>query len=139
MAEELQDAAYSLPRIIVWATFINGGMMFVMCITICYCIGDLSSGRSQLCFVQYQSSDNERSPQYQNWISIHTALLQFHRFFGSCKCHDVDYHHIERLQLPDCYGRLFPTAIRIRSRPSSTILGMGFICMSTKSPMALLS
>lgn len=44
MAEELQDAAYSLPRIMVLATFINGGMMFIMCITICYCIGDLTSG-----------------------------------------------------------------------------------------------
>lgn len=46
MAEELKDASYSLPRVIVWATFINGGMMFVMCITICYCIGDLGSGIS---------------------------------------------------------------------------------------------
>lgn len=40
MAEELQDAAYTLPRVIVWATFINGGMMFIMCITFCYCVGD---------------------------------------------------------------------------------------------------
>ena len=45
MAEELQDAAYSLPRIIVLATFVNGAMMWIMCITICYCIGDLESGK----------------------------------------------------------------------------------------------
>lgn len=44
MAEELQDASYTLPRTMVWATFINGGMMFIMCITICYCIGDLDTG-----------------------------------------------------------------------------------------------
>lgn len=40
MAEELQDAAYTLPRILTAATVINGGLMFIMCITICYCIGD---------------------------------------------------------------------------------------------------
>ena len=41
MAEELQDAAYTLPRVIVWATFINGGLMFIMAITFCYCAGDI--------------------------------------------------------------------------------------------------
>lgn len=41
MAEELQDAAYTLPRTIVLATTVNGGLMFVMCITICYTVGDL--------------------------------------------------------------------------------------------------
>ena len=44
MAEELQDAAYTLPRTMVWATIVNGAMMFIMCITICYCIGDLETG-----------------------------------------------------------------------------------------------
>lgn len=45
MAEELQDAAYRLPRVLVWSVVVNGAMMFIMCITICYCIGDLSTGR----------------------------------------------------------------------------------------------
>lgn len=31
MAEELQDAAYTLPRILTFATAINGGLMFIMC------------------------------------------------------------------------------------------------------------
>lgn len=44
MAEELQDAAYTLPRTIVAATFVNGALMFIMCITICYVIGDLEAG-----------------------------------------------------------------------------------------------
>ena len=45
MAEELQDAAYRLPRVMLWATIINGGMMFVMAVTVTYCIGDLESGK----------------------------------------------------------------------------------------------
>ena len=45
MAEELQDAAYTLPRTIVAATVINGFLMFVMAITICYVVGDLEQGR----------------------------------------------------------------------------------------------
>ena len=45
MAEELQDAAYTLPRSIVAATVINGFLMFIMAITICYTIGDLTAGR----------------------------------------------------------------------------------------------
>ncbi|GAB7322317.1 hypothetical protein MBLNU13_g03293t1 [Cladosporium sp. NU13] len=43
MAEELQDASYRLPRVMLWATIINGGMMFVMAVTVTYCIGDLES------------------------------------------------------------------------------------------------
>ena len=45
MAEELQDASYRLPRVMLWATIINGGMMFVMAVTVTYCIGDLESGK----------------------------------------------------------------------------------------------
>lgn len=39
---ELQDAAYTLPRTMILATTINGGLMFIMAITLCYVIGDLS-------------------------------------------------------------------------------------------------
>ncbi|KAK3066800.1 hypothetical protein LTR53_016701 [Teratosphaeriaceae sp. CCFEE 6253] len=46
MSEELENASYTLPRILVWATVVNGFMMFVMLITICYCIGDVESGKS---------------------------------------------------------------------------------------------
>lgn len=47
MAEELQDASYRLPRVMLWATIINGGMMFVMAVTVTYCIGDLESGKQK--------------------------------------------------------------------------------------------
>ena len=43
MAEEIQEASYTLPRVLVWSTVINGALMFIMAITICYCIGDLES------------------------------------------------------------------------------------------------
>jgi choline transport protein len=45
MAEELQDAAYILPRVIVTATVINGALMWIMAITICYTIGNVSEGQ----------------------------------------------------------------------------------------------
>ncbi|OQO00905.1 hypothetical protein B0A48_13594 [Cryoendolithus antarcticus] len=43
MAEELQDAAYVLPRIMVIGVVFNGLLMFITCIMICYCIGDLET------------------------------------------------------------------------------------------------
>jgi choline transport protein len=43
MSEEIQEASYTLPRVLVWSTVVNGALMFVMAITICYCIGDLDS------------------------------------------------------------------------------------------------
>lgn len=45
MAEELHDASYTLPRVMLWATVINGGMMFIMAVTVTYCIGDLDAGQ----------------------------------------------------------------------------------------------
>ncbi|KAI5362562.1 Putative amino acid/polyamine transporter I [Septoria linicola] len=42
MSEELKDAAYTLPRSMMWATFINGVMGWVTAITTAYCIGDLA-------------------------------------------------------------------------------------------------
>ncbi|KAK3632377.1 hypothetical protein LTR56_016391 [Elasticomyces elasticus] len=44
MAEELVNASFTLPRILLWATVVNGAMAFVMLVTFCYCIGDLESG-----------------------------------------------------------------------------------------------
>ncbi|KAK5726509.1 hypothetical protein LTR17_012632 [Elasticomyces elasticus] len=43
MAEELVNASFTLPRILLWATVVNGAMAFVMLVTFCYCIGDLES------------------------------------------------------------------------------------------------
>ncbi|OTA37131.1 hypothetical protein BTJ68_02972 [Hortaea werneckii EXF-2000] len=43
MAEELQDAACTLPRVMTLATFANGLMALVMLIAICYCIGDIEA------------------------------------------------------------------------------------------------
>ncbi|KAI7537202.1 amino acid permease [Hortaea werneckii] len=40
---QLQDAAYTLPRVMTLATFANGLMAFVMLIAICYCIGDIDA------------------------------------------------------------------------------------------------
>lgn len=46
MSEELKDAAYTLPRSMMWATFINGAMGMITAITVAYCIGDLAEGKS---------------------------------------------------------------------------------------------
>ena len=40
----MQDAAYTLPRTMVIATVVNGALMFIMTITLCYVVGDLESG-----------------------------------------------------------------------------------------------
>ncbi|EME41161.1 hypothetical protein DOTSEDRAFT_135799 [Dothistroma septosporum NZE10] len=43
MSEELKDAAYTLPRSMMWATFLNGALGWLTAITVAYCIGDLES------------------------------------------------------------------------------------------------
>ncbi|KAF2159782.1 hypothetical protein M409DRAFT_70827 [Zasmidium cellare ATCC 36951] len=42
MSEELKDAAYTLPRSMMWALFFNGAAGWVTAITAAYCIGDLT-------------------------------------------------------------------------------------------------
>ncbi|KAL8991783.1 MAG: hypothetical protein Q9169_007652 [Polycauliona sp. 2 TL-2023] len=42
MSEEVEDAGRTLPRSIMWAVWINGAMGFIMAITMCSCLGDLS-------------------------------------------------------------------------------------------------
>lgn len=44
MSEELKDAAYTLPRSMMWATTINGAMGWMTAITVAYCVGDLEKG-----------------------------------------------------------------------------------------------
>ncbi|KAL8718370.1 MAG: hypothetical protein Q9225_004487 [Loekoesia sp. 1 TL-2023] len=41
-AEEVEDASRTLPRSIMWSVYLNGAMGFIMAITMCYCLGDLS-------------------------------------------------------------------------------------------------
>lgn len=115
MAEELQDAAFTLPRTMVWATFINGGMMFVMCITICYCIGDLDEGKRDGYAVGQLMLTCIGSTRYTNGLPIHPDLLQFNQVSCCSQHHDRDRHHSVRLQLRHCYGRLVSPTFRIRS------------------------
>lgn len=42
-SEELKDAAYTLPRSMMWATTINGVMGLITAITTAYCLGDVAS------------------------------------------------------------------------------------------------
>jgi choline transport protein len=58
MSEELQDAAYTLPRAMMSTVILNGALGFVMLLTMCFCIGDLDSvlsspvGASGMPFIQ---------------------------------------------------------------------------------------
>lgn len=42
MSEEVKDAAINIPRAMVWSFIMNNAMGFVMMITMCFCIGNLS-------------------------------------------------------------------------------------------------
>ena len=42
-AEEVEDASRTLPRSIMWSVYLNGAMGFIMAITMCYCLGDLTT------------------------------------------------------------------------------------------------
>ena len=43
MSEELKDASKQIPRTMVWTTFINGALGWVLIITFCMTLGDLNS------------------------------------------------------------------------------------------------
>ncbi|KAJ2984347.1 hypothetical protein NQ176_g3 [Zarea fungicola] len=45
MAEEVQDAAKTLPRSMMWSINLNGLMGWLTAITFCYCIGNLDEGK----------------------------------------------------------------------------------------------
>ncbi|KAL9606400.1 MAG: hypothetical protein Q9179_000420 [Wetmoreana sp. 5 TL-2023] len=40
--EEVEDASRTLPRSIMWSVYLNGAMGFIMAVTMCYTLGDLS-------------------------------------------------------------------------------------------------
>lgn len=42
LAEEVEDAGRTIPRSIMWSVWLNGAMGFIMAITMCFCLGDLS-------------------------------------------------------------------------------------------------
>ncbi|CAF9924971.1 MAG: hypothetical protein HETSPECPRED_005709 [Heterodermia speciosa] len=42
MSEEVEDAGRTVPRSIMWSVYLNGAMGFLMAITMCFCLGDLS-------------------------------------------------------------------------------------------------
>lgn len=42
-AEEVEDSGRTLPRSIMWSVYLNGTLGFIMAITMCYCLGDLTS------------------------------------------------------------------------------------------------
>ena len=46
MAEEVQDAARTLPKAMMWSINLNGMMGWLTAITFCYCIGDLDEGKN---------------------------------------------------------------------------------------------
>ena len=41
-AEEVEDAGRTLPKSIMWSVYLNGAMGFIMAVTMCFCLGDLS-------------------------------------------------------------------------------------------------
>ena len=43
MSEEIRDASLTLPRAIVWSAAINGSLGFIMIITYCFALGDLTT------------------------------------------------------------------------------------------------
>lgn len=48
MAEEIRDASFTLPRMMVWSTVANGFMGFAMILALCYSIGDIATGKLAL-------------------------------------------------------------------------------------------
>jgi choline transport protein len=43
MSEELKDASKQIPRTMIWTTFINGALGFVLIVTFCMTLGDVNS------------------------------------------------------------------------------------------------
>ncbi|KAH8725675.1 amino acid permease-domain-containing protein [Phaeosphaeriaceae sp. PMI808] len=43
MSEELRDASYTLPRAMIWTAVVNSTLGFLMLITFCFCLGDVTA------------------------------------------------------------------------------------------------
>ena len=121
MAEELQDAAYRLPRVMLWATIINGGMMFVVAVTLTYCIGDLESGKCKAFMLlgnNYRrtlADGSAISTINTNRLPIHPDFLQRHRVSRRDQHYDCSHSDLRVLWQRHCDGRLLSTALRFCS------------------------
>lgn len=96
MSEELKDASYTLPRSMMWATFVNGAMGMITAITVAYCIGDLTEGLSMDTYPDPPSHKSKLiweidlwtcSALLTYWFSVHPDVLQRNPFFGSHQRH----------------------------------------------------
>lgn len=97
MSEELKDASYTLPRSMMWATFVNGAMGMITAITVAYCIGDLTEGLSNGYLILIHPHTARKliweidlwtcSALLTYWFSVHPDVLQRDPFFGSHQCH----------------------------------------------------
>jgi len=122
MAEELQDAAYTLPRAMMYSTIANGGMGLVMMIAYCYVIGDFLTGTCRVrCDHLVQFADVS-SLLHSHWLRIYQSVLQRHRKSRRRQCDVLGGDHRHRILLHDHACNYLTAAICFRSRPRCSIL-----------------
>lgn len=80
MSEELRDASKTLPRSMLWTTFINGSMGFIMLITFCSVLGSIddalaSPTKQAYLYVFYNSTESVAGASAMGALIITMAIF----------------------------------------------------------------
>ncbi|KAH6625722.1 amino acid/polyamine transporter I [Boeremia exigua] len=80
MSEELQDASKTLPRSMLWTTFVNGSMGFIMLITFCSVLGSIddalaSPTKQAYLYVFYNSTQSVAGATVMGVLVISMAIF----------------------------------------------------------------
>jgi hypothetical protein len=126
MAEEVQDAARTLPRSMLWSVNINGLMGWITAITFCYCIGDLDTGEIQRAVSVFLRKVPGYSPMNSaanaDGLSLYPSLLQRYPVAPRDQRHDVHYYPHGHLFLRNHHGFRIPTNVCIWARRGTALL-----------------
>ena len=122
MSEELHDAAYSLPRSMVYSTAANGALGLIAIVSYCYCVGDILEGKL---FDSPRSSCStliRRSRINTDGLRFHPTILQRYWLFCWHKCNGFSNHHRHHLLQHFNAGHNIATVVRLLPRQRFPIL-----------------
>lgn len=114
MAEELEDAAYTLPRTMMYSTLANGAMGLIMIVSYCYCIGDFLKGSIPTVPIADKHDAKDRgSILNSNKVRIHPSFLQLNWLVRGRQRYGLCRHHRHHLLLDDDDGNDFTSTVRV--------------------------
>lgn len=136
MAEEVQDAAYTLPRSMLWSININGLMGWLTAITLCYCIGDLSTvleTPTGYPFIQvfYNSTKSLPATNFMTFIVLFMATFSCVTIMASASRQIFAFARDQALPFSNWVSTIHPTL----GVPVNSVI----ICIVTSSALSFIN